>query len=117
MPRKKVDGRIRTLIENSIKAHQRSLVVLVGDHGRDQVRRMLFAVCLLLTTAGYQSTLHLVEVPSESKAICVVVLQEGFGVFHVRSHRKPCHEAHADQAQTEAHETNQEANGTRNLRL
>ena len=35
--RKKVDSRIRTLIENGVRLNQRSLVVLVGDKGRDQV--------------------------------------------------------------------------------
>lgn len=35
--RKKVDQRIRTLVENGVKQHQRSLFVIVGDKGRDQV--------------------------------------------------------------------------------
>lgn len=34
MVRKKVDDRVRTLIENSVKTHHRSLLVLVGDHGK-----------------------------------------------------------------------------------
>jgi N-acetyltransferase 10 len=37
MVRKKVDQRIRTLVENGVKLHQRSLFVIVGDKGRDQV--------------------------------------------------------------------------------
>jgi hypothetical protein len=36
--RKKVDQRIRTLVENSVKLHQRSMFVIVGDRGRDQAR-------------------------------------------------------------------------------
>ena len=36
--RKKVDSRIRTLVENCVKTRQRSLFVIVGDKGRDQVR-------------------------------------------------------------------------------
>ena len=36
--RKKVDSRIRTLVENCVKLGQRSLFVIVGDKGRDQVR-------------------------------------------------------------------------------
>ena len=36
--RKKVDQRIRTLVENGVKLHQRSMFVIVGDKGRDQVR-------------------------------------------------------------------------------
>eukprot|EP01128_Nolandella_sp_AFSM9_P006564 TRINITY_DN3410_c0_g1_i1.p1 TRINITY_DN3410_c0_g1~~TRINITY_DN3410_c0_g1_i1.p1 ORF type:complete len:1037 (+),score=299.15 TRINITY_DN3410_c0_g1_i1:74-3184(+) len=34
---KKVDPRIRTLLENGIQMHHRSFFVLVGDRGRDQV--------------------------------------------------------------------------------
>lgn len=37
--RKKVDSRIRTLVENCVKTRQRSLYVIVGDKGRDQVCR------------------------------------------------------------------------------
>lgn len=37
MVRKKVDPRLRTLIENGVKNNHRSLLVLVGDHGKDQV--------------------------------------------------------------------------------
>jgi len=35
--RKKVDSRIRTLVENCVALRQRSLFVIVGDKGRDQV--------------------------------------------------------------------------------
>ena len=35
--RKKVDARVRTLIENGVKLRHRSLFVIVGDGGRDQV--------------------------------------------------------------------------------
>jgi len=35
--KKKVDSRIRTLLENSIKMRHRSIFVIVGDRGRDQV--------------------------------------------------------------------------------
>lgn len=35
--RKKVDSRIRTLVENCVKLRQRALLVVVGDKGRDQV--------------------------------------------------------------------------------
>jgi N-acetyltransferase 10 len=37
-----VDSRIRTLVENSVKLHHRSLFVIVGDKGRDQVRQIDF---------------------------------------------------------------------------
>ena len=35
--RKKVDSRVRTLIENCVKKRERSMFVIVGDKGRDQV--------------------------------------------------------------------------------
>ncbi|XP_067850129.1 RNA cytidine acetyltransferase [Heptranchias perlo] len=37
MFRKKLDNRIRVLIENGVMQRQRTLFVIVGDHGRDQV--------------------------------------------------------------------------------
>jgi hypothetical protein len=37
MVKKKVDARIRTLLENGVKTGHRSLLLIVGDHGRDQV--------------------------------------------------------------------------------
>ncbi|KRT79977.1 hypothetical protein AMK59_8143, partial [Oryctes borbonicus] len=37
MVRKKIDNRIRVLIENGVKLGHRTLFVVVGDKGRDQV--------------------------------------------------------------------------------
>lgn len=37
MAKKKIDPRIRTLIENNVHQQHRSFFVLVGDHGKDQV--------------------------------------------------------------------------------
>jgi len=37
MVRKKLDERIRTLIERGVVRKERSIIVLVGDHGKDQV--------------------------------------------------------------------------------
>lgn len=37
MPRKKVDARVRTLIENGVKTGHRSLFVIVGDRGKECV--------------------------------------------------------------------------------
>ncbi|KAL6569007.1 hypothetical protein OROGR_000732 [Orobanche gracilis] len=34
---KKVDERIRTLIENCVKAHHRSMFVIIGDKSPDQI--------------------------------------------------------------------------------
>jgi hypothetical protein len=38
MIKKKIDSRIRTLIENGIQTKHRSFFVIVGDRGKDQVR-------------------------------------------------------------------------------
>ncbi|GFH15870.1 DUF1726 domain-containing protein, partial [Haematococcus lacustris] len=35
--RKKVDSRIRTLVENCVKLRQRALMVIIGDKAREQV--------------------------------------------------------------------------------
>ena len=40
MPRKKVDNRIRVLVENGVSLRQRTLFVIVGDKARDQVHNM-----------------------------------------------------------------------------
>jgi N-acetyltransferase 10 len=37
MVKKKVDTRVRTLIENGIALNHRSFFVIVGDKGRDQI--------------------------------------------------------------------------------
>lgn len=42
MVRKKIDNRIRVQIENGVTQGHRSLFVLVGDKGKDQVRTGMF---------------------------------------------------------------------------
>ena len=37
MPRVKVDNRIRVMVENGVALRQRTMFVIVGDKGRDQV--------------------------------------------------------------------------------
>ena len=37
MGQKKIDSRIRTLIENGVKLNQRTMMILIGDNGKDQV--------------------------------------------------------------------------------
>ena len=46
--RKKVDQRIRMLVENGVKLRQRSMFVIVGDRGRDQARMRIFIKQLAL---------------------------------------------------------------------
>ena len=42
MVRKKIDNRIRVLIENNVKTRMRSFFVVVGDKDKDQVSDRLF---------------------------------------------------------------------------
>jgi N-acetyltransferase 10 len=49
--RKKVDTRIRTLVENCVKTRHRSFFVIVGDEGRDQIVNLHY----MLTKAKVQS--------------------------------------------------------------
>lgn len=44
MVRKKIDNRIRVLIENGVKLGHRTLFVIVGDKGRDQVNNKLISL-------------------------------------------------------------------------
>lgn len=37
MVKKKIDNRIRVMIENGVKLGHRSMFIIVGDKGRDQV--------------------------------------------------------------------------------
>ena len=50
--KKKVDERIRTLIENGVKARHRSMFVIIGDKSQDQVcnPKILNVFVLILTT-------------------------------------------------------------------
>ena len=41
MVRKQIDNRIRVLIENGVKMKHRTMFVIVGDKGRDQVKLIL----------------------------------------------------------------------------
>jgi len=40
--KKKVDSRVRTLIENGVKMRHRTMFVIVGDKGKDQVYSNFF---------------------------------------------------------------------------
>lgn len=52
MVRKKIDNRIRTLIENGVTAGHRTMFVIVGDKGRDQVLNrilyILYCICIYM---------------------------------------------------------------------
>ncbi len=48
MVRKKLDERIRTLIHRGVATQQRTLMVIVGDYGKDQVPNLQLLLELLL---------------------------------------------------------------------
>lgn len=50
MVRKKIDNRIRVLIENGAKLGHRTLFAIVGDKGRDQVRQLPLGLASLFNT-------------------------------------------------------------------
>lgn len=45
MVRKKIDNSLRILVENGVAKKHRSLVVVVGDHGKDQVHNTHLTFC------------------------------------------------------------------------
>jgi len=51
MPRKRVDERVRTLVENGIKTHTRSFFVIVGDRAKDQVVNLHYIMSKLQVKA------------------------------------------------------------------
>lgn len=64
MVRKKIDNRIRVLIENGVKLGHRTLFVIVGDKGRDQVIFISYnqnsLKTLLFPCAGGTVTSHII---------------------------------------------------------
>ena len=64
MPRKKVDARVRTLIDNGVKANHRNIIVIVGDQGRSQVcgdRPPFLALRSLLVALSGGGTVVLID--------------------------------------------------------
>ncbi len=63
--RKKVDSRIRTLVENCVKTRHRSLFVIIGDKARDQVVNLHYMLSKAVVKARpnvlwcYKKELHL----------------------------------------------------------
>lgn len=54
MVRKKIDNRIRVLIENGVKLGHRTLFVVVGDKGRDQVFGIHLSFCLIVHDVEFE---------------------------------------------------------------
>lgn len=47
MVKKKIDNRIRVMIENGVKLNHRSMFIIIGDKARDQVNTQSSMVCML----------------------------------------------------------------------
>lgn len=45
MVKKKIDNRIRVMIENGVKLGHRTMILLVGDKSRDQVSTLIYYDC------------------------------------------------------------------------
>lgn len=61
MVRKKIDNRIRVLIENGVALGHRTMFVVVGDKGKDQVSILLrLYICYLLCRPVIVSGLFMV---------------------------------------------------------
>ena len=64
--RKKIDDRIKALIERGIKLNERTMFIIVGDRGRDQV--------IIIIKLDRKCTSFLHEIKSWTKIKCIVVL-------------------------------------------
>jgi hypothetical protein len=53
--KKKIDERIRILIENCVKLNQRGLIIIVGDRGLYQVISSLILISIDCKLASYVS--------------------------------------------------------------
>lgn len=82
MVRKKIDNRIRTLIENGVTAGHRTMFAIVGDKGRDQV--ILFIILymhtinnnflVILLILGCYIASYVVKSSCQSQTKCIMVL-------------------------------------------
>lgn len=52
MVKKKIDNRIRVMIENGVKLGHRTMILLVGDKGRDQVSTFIINIHRLKIKIG-----------------------------------------------------------------
>ncbi len=74
--KKKVDIRIKTLIENGLKTRQRTLFVIIGDRGRDQVNQKIRKLFLwaFIYKSGCQFSLPVVQNVTEDSSKSALVL-------------------------------------------
>lgn len=72
--KKKIDERIRTLIENCVKLNQRGLIIIVGDRGLYQVSIFCKTNESLCYGIGGEFALNIDSSQNKGSAISLVVL-------------------------------------------
>jgi tRNA(Met) C34 N-acetyltransferase TmcA len=117
MPKKKVDERVRTLIENGIKTRTRSLFVIVGDRGKDQVVNLHYILSKAQVKArpsvlwcynkelGFSTCVS--SSPDRARARARPRAHNTHALHHAHTRALP----RIPQAPSEAHERDQEAAG------
>lgn len=80
MVKKKIDNRIRVMIENGVKMKHRTMFVIVGDKGRDQVNNIHPCLSSQFITqeihSGSDPLRYADEIFSQGSTNSLVVLQE-----------------------------------------
>jgi N-acetyltransferase 10 len=74
--RKKIDDKIKILMENAIHLNERSMFVIVGDRGRDQVIKYYIVIFPL----DSKPSLFLYKIKSRKEIEYSLVLQERTGI-------------------------------------
>jgi len=69
MVKKKIDPRVRTLVENGVTLRQRTMFVLVGDRGRDQVVNLHYMLSKAMVSQEEESRIRGVE-----RLVCVCLI-------------------------------------------
>ena len=77
-----MDSRIRTLVENCVALRQRSLYVIVGDKGRDQIVNLHYMLSKSVVKARpsvlwcYKKDLYLSRYDQSLKLYCWIALNQ-----------------------------------------
>ena len=108
MVRKKIDNRLRVMIENGVALGHRTMFVVVGDKGRDQVKieatKILKTdsiqfnasssrqskVCIFINVvlfSGRHPPPHVKQGRRQGASLCSLVLQEGARIFESSSEK------------------------------
>ncbi len=96
--RKKIDPRIRTLVENCVKLRQRGMFVIIGDRGRDQVVNLHYMLSKATVKARpsvlwcYKKDLYLSRCVQEgARLMAHTSLHDAWARSHGLAHRAAVH--------------------------